>query len=67
MSSHFVHRVEDFPTNRTRSGVGAMFVLNVIGNILNVLRAVGTVSWSIREVTWKQKIDIQLNVVKVQL
>ena len=44
MSSHFVGRVESFPTDGAGRGVGDVFVLHVVGDVLHNLETVGTLA-----------------------
>ena len=44
MSSHFVDGVESLPTDGAGRGVGDVFVLHVVGDVLHNLETVGTLA-----------------------
>ena len=51
MGAHFVGRVEGLSTNGTGRGVGDVFVLDMVGDVLDSLETVGTLARGVDKLT----------------
>ena len=51
MGAHFVGRVESLPTDGAGCGVGDVFVLDVVGDVLDSLETVGTLARGVDKLT----------------
>jgi len=64
--SHLVQRIEHFPTYWTGCGVGAVLIFHMVGEVLNILTAVGTNAWPILILTCKVTWDIKLSIIRME-